>query len=235
MMNIKAIYTCKRCNHEWAPRTERRPIQCPSCHSAFWSQAARRTRTNPEPGELEDVARLLNDLVRQKKLKGWAIYGSVAYSLQTEPLTTRDVDILIPADTNQEYTDQFHILSEIGDGFSGLGILIQGVLVEIFLTLLNPMFEEAITNAKRVRIGGTIFRLFRPEYLVVMALLAWRADSSRGVDDRQRARRLLQLRGVQERTRELLAQYGDVFPNITKEELRERFYRAGGEGAEVSR
>ncbi len=28
--------TCKKCGHEWAQRTDKRPAACPRCKSYYW-------------------------------------------------------------------------------------------------------------------------------------------------------------------------------------------------------
>lgn len=33
------VWTCKRCQHQWANRKLRRPKQCPKCKSACWDEA----------------------------------------------------------------------------------------------------------------------------------------------------------------------------------------------------
>src|SRR5262249_12494192 len=38
MMNITV--KCLRCGHEWTPRIDRRPRQCPNCHQAKWDVPA---------------------------------------------------------------------------------------------------------------------------------------------------------------------------------------------------
>lgn len=30
------IYTCSQCKHEWLPRIEGKPVQCPRCKSLKW-------------------------------------------------------------------------------------------------------------------------------------------------------------------------------------------------------
>ena len=29
-------YKCQKCGHEWAPRSEKIPIECPNCKSRNW-------------------------------------------------------------------------------------------------------------------------------------------------------------------------------------------------------
>jgi len=31
-------YTCKRCNHNWLPRSEEKPMVCPKCNSPYWDK-----------------------------------------------------------------------------------------------------------------------------------------------------------------------------------------------------
>lgn len=33
---------CKRCEHEWKPRMERRPSECPNCKSRYWDTVKER-------------------------------------------------------------------------------------------------------------------------------------------------------------------------------------------------
>jgi rubrerythrin len=37
------VLTCKRCGHQWAPRTKS-PIVCPSCHSPYWNKPVSTTK-----------------------------------------------------------------------------------------------------------------------------------------------------------------------------------------------
>jgi predicted Zn-ribbon and HTH transcriptional regulator len=36
------VYVCKRCGHEWIPRTDRKPSTCPKCRSAYWDREIER-------------------------------------------------------------------------------------------------------------------------------------------------------------------------------------------------
>jgi len=29
---------CKKCNHEWYPRSEKTPVQCPACKNPNWNK-----------------------------------------------------------------------------------------------------------------------------------------------------------------------------------------------------
>jgi predicted Zn-ribbon and HTH transcriptional regulator len=30
--------TCLRCGHNWLPRSDKKPVLCPSCKSKYWDQ-----------------------------------------------------------------------------------------------------------------------------------------------------------------------------------------------------
>src|ERR1035437_1688309 len=49
------LMNCKRCGHEWRPRVEGHPVQCPKCKSPYWDREKRNeVRTDSKP-EHDDV------------------------------------------------------------------------------------------------------------------------------------------------------------------------------------
>jgi hypothetical protein len=40
---------CLRCEYRWFPRTERRPVRCPSCKSPYWDRARAAGARDHEP------------------------------------------------------------------------------------------------------------------------------------------------------------------------------------------
>ncbi len=47
------VETCKclRCGHGWIPRSEKKPLNCPRCHSPYWNvpRKAREPAKEPSP------------------------------------------------------------------------------------------------------------------------------------------------------------------------------------------
>ena len=39
-------FRCERCQHEWLPRTARKPTICPRCKSPYWDRKRERKRTD---------------------------------------------------------------------------------------------------------------------------------------------------------------------------------------------
>jgi Zn finger protein HypA/HybF involved in hydrogenase expression len=38
---VKEGYRCERCNHEWVPTSDAKPLVCPKCKSPYWFLARR--------------------------------------------------------------------------------------------------------------------------------------------------------------------------------------------------
>ena len=184
------------------------------------------TSQHPQSVSLLGVIRTLNQLQKDGVIGEWAIFGSVAYSLWTEPVTTGDVDVLIPVENDLEYARQLSAVARVGSGFaaSGFGVQLHGTRVELLPSTMSQLYADALHNAAKHTIRGETVRLVTPPYLVVMALAAWRSDSTRGVYDEQRARRLFMLT-TRETVERLVESYADRTPGVTPQQLRERFAR----------
>jgi hypothetical protein len=165
-------------------------------------------------------------MVREKIIGRWVIYGSVAHSLWALPVTTRDVDVMISAKDDREYTRLLSTMAAATGGFSegGFALRIEDVRVEVFPSNISPLYEAAFQDAAPLKTsGGEQVLVVRPEYLVLMAVAAWRFDPVRGVDDRQRARNLISL-GLCDpgKVRRLTDQYAGTFPRLDRAEFRRR-------------
>lgn len=45
------MHTCKRCKHQWRPRQDDAPVQCPHCRSPYWDrERIRDSKSNTEAG-----------------------------------------------------------------------------------------------------------------------------------------------------------------------------------------
>lgn len=147
------------------------------------------------------------------KIVDWAVYGSVAYSLWTSPITTGDIDILVPARTADERERQVDAIMAV----SNKGVL-AGVPIEVYATALHPLYADALEHALRTRVGGEPFNVVPVEHLILMAIVAWRDYPERNVDDRQRASNLSALANTRKLHR-LVMKYAKTFPRISEETI----------------
>lgn len=51
-VEIKLLgFKCERCDHEWAPRKEGKPIICPKCKSPYWNVPKKNKLNIKQKGE----------------------------------------------------------------------------------------------------------------------------------------------------------------------------------------
>ncbi|MBI4340346.1 MAG: hypothetical protein HY680_10425 [Chloroflexi bacterium] len=126
---------------------------------------------DPQSVSLLGVIGTLNRLQKDGVIGEWAIFGSVAYSLWTEPITTGDVDILIPVENDVEYARQESAVARVGSGFApgGFGVELHGARVELLPTTMSQLYADALHDAAQHTIRGEPVRLVTPPYLIMMA------------------------------------------------------------------
>lgn len=132
------------------------------------------------------MIRILNQLKRKRRLRGYAIFGAVAASYYMAPIYTDDIDVLVLADTDQEYISIWRELSQHAERTKGFGFIIAKTETQILPTSIDPLYENALRKAQLVRVGGVTTRIVDREHLILMALKANRSK------DRFRALMLLE-------------------------------------------
>ena len=147
-------------------------------------------------GQFRDVLLLLSRLKAEGVIHDYAIGGAVAVSLWTEPVATRDLDVIVtvvgdghPLDPLRPLLDWF---KQHGLAFEGEHVLIAGVPVQ-FLVAWSPLVREAVTTAAETAYDpadpqSPTIRLIQPTYLVAM----WQTDQ--GADTPRRRERAARLR-----------------------------------------
>ena len=135
------------------------------------------------------VIKILNDLKRRKKLKDYAIFGAVGASYYMEPTYTKDIDIIVLADTDPEYI--WRELRNYATKVKDFGFIIADTEVQILPTSVSPLLESALRNAIVARTGGLTTRVVDREHLILLAL---RANRSK---DRFRAHVMLEQANIE--------------------------------------
>ena len=116
--------------------------------------------------------KILNDLKKRKKVKDYAIFGAVGASYYMESIFTQDIDILVLADTDNDYIKAWRELSKYAEKIKDFGFIIKGTEVQILPTSIHPLFADALVTAKKVRVGSTVTRVVDKEHLIIMFLRA---------------------------------------------------------------
>jgi len=121
---------------------------------------------------------VLNSLVNDRVIEGYAIGGAVAAIFYTEPSETADLDVFItfPADTLLASLDVIYDhLRTIGfETFEQEGIVIEGIPVQ-FLPAATPLLLDAFRDAHEENIAGVPARIMRFEHLAAIMLATGRA------------------------------------------------------------
>ena len=125
------------------------------------------------------------------------MFGSVAAMAHTRPFYTKDIDIGVAVDSDQEYWALFQRLTEFGT-VDGHSVVIHDTPVEVFPVDISPIIQDALDHAGRKRVEGIVVKVAPPEHLLLEALRANRnQDKGRvflldDVIDKQSLRALLE-------------------------------------------
>ena len=118
--------------------------------------------------------RVLNNLKRRRIIRDYVLIGGVAATAYMEPVFTEDLDVVVMVDTDEEYLHLFQAVSSYPDGMDGTHHILGGVPVQIFPSTVKPLYDDALGNARRVRVGNLLVKVASPEHLVLLALEAFR-------------------------------------------------------------
>jgi hypothetical protein len=97
------------------------------------------------------------------------VFGSVAAMAHTRPFYTKDIDIGVAVDSDQEYWALFQRLTEFGT-VDGHSVVIHDTPVEVFPVDISPIIQDALDHAGRKRVEGIVVKVAPPEHLLLEAL-----------------------------------------------------------------
>ncbi len=87
----------------------------------------------------------------------------------TRPFYTKDIDIGVAVDSDQEYWALFQRLTEFGT-VDGHSVVIHDTPVEVFPVDISPIIQDALDHAGRKRVEGIVVKVAPPEHLSLEAL-----------------------------------------------------------------
>lgn len=146
---------------------------------------------------LSDVFRVLNQLLEDEIVRGYAIGGATAALFYAEPTRTYDLDVFITSSTATSETlaplQDIYRWAEANNFVADAEhILVHGVPVQ-FIPAYNQLAASAVAHAREHDYDGVAVRVVDPEHLVALALQAG------GGRRRERAWQLLQAGTVDRR------------------------------------
>ncbi len=128
-------------------------------------------------GSMDEVARLLNEMVQAGIITQYAVFGAVAQMRYTEAVATLDADILVavPDETALD------ILSPIYGFCRSRGYSPEGEAIRVgdwpvqFIPAFSTLTTDAMQEAEDGEIDGIPLRVVSATYLAVIALSVGRA------------------------------------------------------------
>jgi hypothetical protein len=122
---------------------------------------------------MKETLKLLNRMVRDGVIEGYAIGGAVAAIYYLEPFGTADLDIFVQVDAAGSglmiLAPIYQYLTERGFEARGESVHVEGLPVQ-FLPVFNPLTEEAVERAITIKFSRVTTRVMRPEHLVAIML-----------------------------------------------------------------
>ena len=119
-----------------------------------------------------DAISALNEFKRRRVIRDYAIIGAVAATAYMEPVFTEDIDVVILADTDEEYLQAFGIIAEEAERQEGMHQVLGSVPIQLFPSTKTPLYRDAVEQAAKVRIGNARAKVATAEHLILLYLTA---------------------------------------------------------------
>ena len=156
---------------------------------------------------LQGAIAAINQLKKQKIISDYAIYGGYAVAYYLHSAVIKDLDIIVPADSQDDFRKLFEYLMQQGylvihfapprkgvkieniqligqKVASRLGRkFIDDILVQFFPGYGGDLNEEAIRNARQIKIDGLPARVVSIEYLIATLLKAFRLKDKKRISE----------------------------------------------------
>lgn len=136
---------------------------------------------------MKRVIYILNDFVKTGIVESYAIGGAVAVIFYTETLNTKDVDVFVTTHVTRSKSGIVHLgsiyeyLKKAGYKMEGQYFIIDGIPVD-FIAAYDELTLEAVDNATNRLYDKVKVKVFRPEYLIAIALRTGRPQDLRKID-----------------------------------------------------
>lgn len=121
-----------------------------------------------------EALKILNQLKKKGLIKDYAIGGGYAVNYYLEPILTYDLDIFLLMDSDEEFHSLYRYFKDSRHRIENVHIIIKEVPVQFLPSSIHPLLEEAVRNAKRIRVKGVYTKVLTVEDLIAALLMAFR-------------------------------------------------------------
>lgn len=119
-----------------------------------------------------DAVAALNKFKRRRIIRDYAIIGAVAATAYMEPVFTEDIDVVILADSDEEYLRAYGAIAAESETMDGMHHILGGVPVRLFPSTVMPLYRDAVEQAIKVRIDHIRAKVATAEHLILLYLTA---------------------------------------------------------------
>lgn len=119
-----------------------------------------------------DAVAALNKFKRRRIIRDYAIIGAVAATAYMEPVFTEDIDVVILADSDEEYLRAYGAIAAESETMDGMHHILGEVPVRLFPPTVMPLYRDAVAQAKKVRIDNIRAKVATAEHLILLYLTA---------------------------------------------------------------
>ena len=119
-----------------------------------------------------DAVAALNKFKRRRIIRDYAIIGAVAATAYMEPVFTEDIDVVILADSDEEYLRVYAAIAAESETMDGMHHILGGVPVRLFPSTVMPLYRDAVEQAIKVRIDNIRAKVATAEHLILLYLTA---------------------------------------------------------------
>ena len=122
---------------------------------------------------MKEVAKVLNEMVRDGVIENYAIFGALAQMSYTEPVATLDADVRVALPGQGDSLD---VLSPIYEYCRKRGYFPEGEAIRIgnwpvqFIPVFDSLTGEALEKAEAEDFEGEPLRIVRADHLAAIAL-----------------------------------------------------------------
>jgi len=128
--------------------------------------------------DIQKALQMANEMERKGIIGKYAIGEAIGTIYWTEAYATKDLDLFLrlPSISGGLLLMPFmNYLAEQGYSFTAQYVNVGNLMVD-FLGVYNPITEEALDNAVEIEVYDIPSRVFRPEYLLAIALQTGRVQ-----------------------------------------------------------
>jgi len=124
---------------------------------------------------LIEALKELSNLKKIGVIRDYAIGGGYGVNYYIEPILTYDLDIFILMETDKEFSTLYSYFKRGRYKIQNVYIIIGDIPVQFLPTYIHPLIDEAVRNAKKIRVRGVYTKVLTVEYLISTLLMAFRS------------------------------------------------------------